>query len=658
MKIQNIFLSVIIGLLQIVQLSTPAFSQTEDLDSLISVLDELPEDTSRVRHLNGLAKTVLYNDPTESYGYVSEALTLSEKLNDYPGMADAYKTLGNLSYMWGNYTDALNNYVSSLDISRENNDLLNIANLYNNIGNLYEEQNNPNEARSYYQNALAIYRDINDFDGQATIFHNIGVMYADSYPDSAIVYIGKALQINIELQDERLDALAYGNLGYSYLNKGEYDTARLYFENSLGSFTKLKDNEGISNQYLNLGELSQAEGKYKESVQYLNKSEKIATEHRLNSLLVDDFNFMSKAYQETGDFEKALSYHEKYKNLSDSIFTIEKDQALFQLQAKNEHEKTLEILNNENELQAERLRAAKLQNYLLIVMTGFALIVMLIASYYFMHRNRTNQQLKEQNKEILEQKQEIENQRKKVSDANEILKDKNLKLNKLNKEKNYLMHVVAHDLKSPLNQMAGLVKVIMLEDEILTDTQKSCLEKIETVSSRLSHMVDKILDIEAIEKKSYNMKFEELDLRDILGETINEFKPIAQNKDIQISSNMNGKISLVKLDRQHTVQIFSNLISNAIKFSPPHKEININIKSKNGEIITEIIDQGPGLTDKDKESVFQKFKKLSAQPTGDEESSGLGLSIVKNYVEAMNGKVWVESTFGKGANFKVSFQKA
>ena len=127
-------------------------------------------------------------------------------------------------------------------------------------------------------------------------------MYAASDPDSAIIYIGKALKINIEIKDEQLNALAFGNLGYSFLNKGEYDTARIYFDHSLDVFTKLGDIEGISNQYLNMGELAQAEGNYEESFQYLNKSEKIATEHRLNTWLVDIYKFKSKAYQEIGNF--------------------------------------------------------------------------------------------------------------------------------------------------------------------------------------------------------------------------------------------------------------------------------------------------------------------------------------------------------------------
>ena len=171
-------------------------------------------------------------------------------------------------------------------------------------------------------------------------------------------------------------------------------------------------------------------------------------------------------------------------------------------------------------------------------------------------------------------------------------------------------------------------------------------------------MVDKILDIEAIEKKSNNMIFEEVDLREVIEETVEEFETIAHKKNIEICADISGKISPVKLDKQHAIQVFSNLISNAIKFSPPHRKVEISLASKKDKVITEVKDEGPGLTNLDKQNVFKKFMKLSAQPTANEESNGLGLSIVKKYVEAMNGKVWVESNFGDGANFKVSFQKS
>ncbi|MBD1209646.1 MAG: sensor histidine kinase [Ignavibacteria bacterium] len=110
-------------------------------------------------------------------------------------------------------------------------------------------------------------------------------------------------------------------------------------------------------------------------------------------------------------------------------------------------------------------------------------------------------------------------------------------------------------------------------------------------------------------------------------------------------------------------QVFDNLISNAIKFSPKWSKVVVRMVrhlSESGEakVRIEIQDEGPGLTEQDKLKLFSKFARLSAKPTGQESSTGLGLSIVKRLVEAMGGQVWCESEHGKGATFIVEFMEA
>ena len=640
------------------QFSLRVYAQVADLDSLIASLEGLAENEARVDYLTELANTVMYNDPNLSYDYAREALSLALDLDYEKSLIGIYKTIGNINATQGDNSGALKNYLLSLEKARKFSDSLNVANVYNNIGILYDNQNNYNEAKVYYQRALIIFISLGDFEGQASIYNNIGFLLdnAEQY-DSAISYYNKTLLINKELKNESLNAIAYGNLGYAYMNKEVFDTARIFFNRSMGLFKRLKDNNGIAEQYSNLGELKIKEVNYQESLIYLEKSEKLASKYKFNSFLVKNYLLMSEALRELGQFKTALKYHERYSQLADSISTIEYERALYELQVKQEHEQVMAKLNQEKQIQEQKLGAARLENYLLIAGIGLSFIVLLISTYYFKNRQTITRKLKKQNEEILEQQREIENQRKKVANANKDLKGKNLKLNLLNKEKDYLLHVVAHDLKNPLNQMAGLSKVILFEKELLSETQKDCLEKIDTVSSGLSSMVDKILDIDAIDNKSYNMNMEETDLREILIEAVSDFENAAKRKNILIHTNLNGGDCKVRLDRQHATQIFSNLISNAIKFSPPDKEIFVNLTQNDAEVIAEIVDQGPGLTNEDKEKVFRKFQKLSAQPTANEESSGLGLSIVKKYVDAMQGKVWVESESGEGAKFNVSFRK-
>ena len=98
-----------------------------------------------------------------------------------------------------------------------------------------------------------------------------------------------------------------------------------------------------------------------------------------------------------------------------------------------------------------------------------------------------------------------------------------------------------------------------------------------------------------------------------------------------------------------------NLVSNALKFSPPDKNIYIQTGFSEKGVRIKIKDEGPGLTEQDKKRLFGKFQRLSAQPTHGESSIGIGLSIVKKYTEAMGGKVWCESEQGNGAEFILEF---
>ena len=104
------------------------------------------------------------------------------------------------------------------------------------------------------------------------------------------------------------------------------------------------------------------------------------------------------------------------------------------------------------------------------------------------------------------------------------------------------------------------------------------------------------------------------------------------------------------------IQIIDNLLSNAIKFSNHNTAVHITLKEENQTIRLEIDDEGPGIMEEDKAQLFKKFRKLNARPTDGESSTGLGLSIVKKYVEAMKSKVWCESEFGQGTTFIVEFK--
>ena len=258
--------------------------------------------------------------------------------------------------------------------------------------------------------------------------------------------------------------------------------------------------------------------------------------------------------------------------------------------------------------------------------------------------------LHEANQTITQMHREVEKQK------NEILK-KNEELLNLNNEKNNLISIVAHDLKSPLNQINGLLGLMRLTTTNLSDEALTYIDMMEQSSGRLSTMIAKILDVEAIESQKLNLVMENHDLAGLLHSLCQRYKVAATQKSIIICENLSGDSSAI-VDKGYADQVFENLLSNAIKFSPQNKKVYVSITRRNEKIVAEVKDEGPGLSEDDKKKLFGKYQKLSAKPTGNETSTGLGLSIVKKFVDAMQGEIWCESSAGNGASFFVAFPAA
>lgn len=285
--------------------------------------------------------------------------------------------------------------------------------------------------------------------------------------------------------------------------------------------------------------------------------------------------------------------------------------------------------------------------------------------------NAVHQQILEKNRELEMQKEALLDQSDYLHEANQAItqmheqvqlqKDeilqKNDELLSLNNEKNNLIGIVAHDLKSPLNQMKGLLSLIKLTTNLDPETVQY-LTMLESSTNRLTDMIGKILDVEAIDAKKVNLTIETIDLSAIICTVAKRFEVTASQKAIGLVTSIDPHVS-VEVDKMYTEQVFENLISNAIKFSPSSKKVFITLaKSDSGAAVCEIKDEGPGISSEDKKKLFGKYQKLSAKPTGNETSTGLGLSIVKKFVDAMGGEIWCESEIGKGASFFVRFPLA
>ena len=249
------------------------------------------------------------------------------------------------------------------------------------------------------------------------------------------------------------------------------------------------------------------------------------------------------------------------------------------------------------------------------------------------------------------------NLEQKVQERTRELAEKNNLLLELNREKSELMGIVAHDLKNPIGAIRGLAELV--QQEIVKDKQVIEMSgQIVNTADRMLDLVKNMLELNKIEEGSFVLHFQKFDISTLVESTIWQYEHLASVKNIAMKFLTDDTINEVLADEQALMQVLDNLVSNAVKYSPFDKTVTVGIESKQEAVRVYIQDEGPGISGEDMKKLFGKFARLSARPTGGEHSTGLGLSIVKKMVEAMNGRVWCESELGKGATFIVELPKA
>lgn len=220
------------------------------------------------------------------------------------------------------------------------------------------------------------------------------------------------------------------------------------------------------------------------------------------------------------------------------------------------------------------------------------------------------------------------------------IKEAHDELLRLNEDKTELLQMAAHDLRGPLT---GMQLAIDSSLRLRAVPQDDALKIIERQVRQMTGLLNDLLDVDALERGQRTFKIEVVDPLIRLREAIASVAPTAEFKAIRLEMEAFGEIPLVRADATALKQIFDNLISNAVKFSPSHATVRIRIERNRDFVRTEVRDQGPGVQPSEVERIFAKYARGSARPTAGEKSTGLGLSIVRQLATAMNSRVWCEA---------------
>jgi two-component system NtrC family sensor kinase len=228
-------------------------------------------------------------------------------------------------------------------------------------------------------------------------------------------------------------------------------------------------------------------------------------------------------------------------------------------------------------------------------------------------------------------------------------------LEELARIKSEFVSTVSHDLRTPLTTIQGYVDLLHLVGP-LTEQQQEFISRVQRSLSAITDLVGDLLDIGRIEA-GYDLEMVKTELEPIISEAVAELKPKAQAQGQELRAHLTQELPPVRGNPRRLRQVISNLVGNSVKYTPEGGHIVVEAVVAEEHITISVSDDGIGIPLEDQPYVFDKFFRVDAPETLDIPGTGLGLSIVKSVIEKHGGRVWVESTPGKGSVFTVLLPK-
>lgn len=640
-----------------------AYLRTSQYDSaLLQFSRAVPHYQSLSSH-SPLASAYLYFGQTYDYkSNYKEALRKYELAERYCPSTDRLlhaRVLNSrgVTYMnLGHYSTALENYQAAARIFSEESVSTYYAGTLNNIGVVYQQLSQHGEAQKYFQLFLKAAEHLDDAYFITVALLNVGEnLKLTGHKNAALTYFYRALKMQRERKDYRGQSLSYLNLGDVYRAKGKLNLAEQCYRQAL-LFAEITMNKDLMMKpLLGLAGLSIATRTFDQAEEHLNQAHELTRISDTKTSLEAIYLNRSKLDSARGAFKPAYLWHQRYVAFKDSLLNEKNSRQIIQLQELYENEKKDKEIMRLNEVRSisELQRISDKRLFLVLIL--FSVAAILALAFWLIMKARLSTHLRTERNKVTEANHELTMLVEEIERQKEVLHEKNLTLEELHREKDGLIGVVAHDLMSPLNRIKGLSGLLPLMGSV-TGEQHQVIEQITHSCEGGTRLIRDLLDIHQFESAG-ELSLVRFDLCDFVKNLATHYAVLLNGKSLvlQVRCLPEEGIELIS-DRSRLIRIFDNLITNAIKFSPPHRNIYMTVQANQDkeEVHVELRDEGPGFSDKDLPFLFKKFKKLSARPTGGESSTGLGLSIVKTLLDQLGGTIEVLKVPGSGAVFHLS----
>jgi signal transduction histidine kinase len=597
------------------------------------------------------------NEPLLAIQLGKEALKIYKRIDDLNGEALAKNYLGIVFVNIGVIEVAFEYHKDALVSAEKANNPTQIAYSLNNLGEIFRTRNDIVKATEYIQRAIQIFESMDDKKGLAYCYVNLGRLY-NSQDDfnKALYFFEKANDIARKLNYEDMYGRVLLAIARIAQRTGDYAIAKKTYKDLETLYNKSNYLKGIAGVWRGLGELAYSKKNYKEALDYAFKALELNTkiyfaegeintlnsiakiylalnniktgEHHLSlalkkareinsaSLTASTYKTYYELYKQSGRTDSALHYHEKYYTLKDSIVTKEEMIKLGALESLIKIEKT----EKEKEIIQKELESKTRQrNYLIIIAILSLLIAIILLKRYF--------------------------DKKRISEE----------LNSINIVKDKFFRIIAHDLREPFSATFTALGLLKDQyDDLSESEKKEAIEMISGLIKRDFDLLENLLLWARNQRKEINFNPTNLKLNPIISKTTQLIETSLTTKNILLTIETDNSFE-VYADEQMLNTILRNIIFNAVKFTNENGHIKISGNRSNGSCIIKVSDDGVGM---DKDTIADLFtlnRKTISKGTAGESGSGLGMILVKEFVDNHKGTIKIESEPGKGTVVILSF---
>lgn len=591
----------------------------------LELLDTVDDSRIRAQSWQSIANAWYSQGESDSARhYYDLALQIHESNNDVSSMALCLNNIGNIYKYQSNYPKALDYFFKTLEIDQSLQDSINMAMDYNNIGAIYQNQGNTTLALDYMLRGLKIRESRSSKRSLLNSYYNIGWVYSGiSDFENAKSYFEKSLELSKQTQNLAMIAFSSSGLGDVHLNLGAYEKAEKYLQDAVS----IRQDLGLQLEWVQsitlLGKLALIKGEYQKSKAYLEDALDVAKELNAAREISIAARIATDLSAKIGNYKSAYDYHVLHKAMDDNLKNEDNTRKITLLEADFKYEQERQQIASENKanLLIEQQKLTVQRYYTYAAICGLAVIVFVTFIIYrnYRQKKQANDLLGKQNKQINEQAQDLE--------------EKNKKLLELDQFKQDMTSMVVHDLKNPLS-------IIIQKGE----------QKTASIARKMLNLVLNILDVQKFEDTKVELHKEKIPLSKIIENAIEEVKDLLGEKNLTIETQ--GEDFEIEADVELMQRVVTNLLTNAIKYSPLNVSLQVAINETNDGLVEFMLtDQGPGIPKEKQAIIFDRYIQADKTQTTRVKSTGLGLAFCKLTVEAHGGKIGVISEEGTGASF-------